>query len=183
MNEENPNTCPQNERREETASPRESMRPLQMTFVSRAADAGWSGGFQCKRAASRALTSGCDEESGAHRVLTMRPRGLEASSRYSSVWMTLDHMRTVNGDFTRLIVDLTQGRMPPGRASAVNVKSRLGVTSAIVAEYEQSSDDLLSTEHRRRSPEFEDAAALRAYSVRASRCGRLAFAREWGSGR
>ncbi len=100
--------------------------------------------FAEERAAIRALTSDCDEESGAHRVLITRPRGIEDSSRYWSVWMTLDHVRIVHGEFIRVIGDLTQGRIPVGEASTANVKPRPGVTSAIVPEYERSCDDLLS---------------------------------------
>ncbi|MEO8426326.1 MAG: hypothetical protein ABI651_04355, partial [Verrucomicrobiota bacterium] len=52
--------------------------------------------FQQGRAAIEKLIESCDAKTAACRVLIERPRGLEDSSRYWSVWMTLDHLRIVN---------------------------------------------------------------------------------------
>jgi len=46
---------------------------------------------QKERKAIRDLAGSCTSESAARRVLVERPPGLEDSSRYWSVWMTLDH--------------------------------------------------------------------------------------------
>ena len=74
--------------------------------------------FRKERERIRALVGACDAESGARRVLIRRPPGLEDSSRYWSVWMTLDHLRIVNGEIVRVIGALTKGQLPEiGRAS------------------------------------------------------------------
>src|SRR4051794_8680829 len=52
--------------------------------------------FESERRAISELLKECDPEAAARRVLIQRPRGLEDSSRYWSVWMTLDHLRIVN---------------------------------------------------------------------------------------
>ena len=72
-------------------------------------------------------------------------RGLEDSSRNWSVWMTLDHLRITNDAFARFITDLTQGRIPEGKASTAAVKPSPTVTAAIEAEYEKSCDAVLAT--------------------------------------
>jgi hypothetical protein len=100
--------------------------------------------FQKEHEAIRALVKGCDAESAARRVLIDRARGLEDSSRNWSVWMTLDHLRIVNREITRIIQDLTQGRIPEGAASTATVKPSPDVTSSVVADYEQSCDALMA---------------------------------------
>lgn len=101
-------------------------------------------GFQKERRLVRELVSGCDVESGARRVLIERPRGLEDSSRYWSVWMTLDHLRIVHHEFARVTRALTRGDMPEGKASTAAVKPDAKATSAVVAPYEESCDALLA---------------------------------------
>jgi hypothetical protein len=70
---------------------------------------------------------------------------LEDSSRYWSVWMTLDHLRIVHHSVGRVIRALTIGSVPPGRASTADVKPSPGATHAVLAEYERSCDELLAT--------------------------------------
>ncbi len=101
--------------------------------------------FQNEREAIRALVRSCDEETGAQRVLIARPHGLEDSSRYWSVWMTLDHLRIVHHEFVRVIRSLTNGVTPEGIASTAAVKPSPAATHAVLAEYEQSCDELLAT--------------------------------------
>lgn len=79
------------------------------------------------------------------RVLIPRLRGLEDSSRYWSVYMTLDHLRIVNGQIKRVITELTNGRIPPGQASTASVKPRPDVDSEVIAAYESSCDALVAT--------------------------------------
>src|SRR4051794_28863260 len=59
--------------------------------------------FQRERAAIESMISGADAGSCGRRVLIQRVRGLEDSSRYWSVWMTLDHLRIVHGSIIRVI--------------------------------------------------------------------------------
>jgi hypothetical protein len=100
--------------------------------------------FQREREAIRALLHSCDEEAGAQRVLIARPPGLEDSSRYWSVWMTLDHLRIVHHAFGRVIRALTTGNVPAGRASTADVKPRSDATHEVLAGYEESCDELLA---------------------------------------
>lgn len=101
--------------------------------------------FRNERQLIRSLVSSCDEESAACRVLITRPPGLEDSSRYWSVWMTLDHLRIVNYEIARVIGALTKGISPDGEASTAAVKPIIEASAAVVAAYEESCDALLST--------------------------------------
>jgi hypothetical protein len=92
----------------------------------------------------RLLVRVCEGESGAVRVLIRRPPGLEDSSRYWSVWMTLDHLRIVNSEMARVIGALTKGQQPAGQASTAAVKPSLEVSAAVVTGYEESCDALLA---------------------------------------
>jgi DinB superfamily len=78
------------------------------------------------------------------RVLIPRLRGLEDSSRFWSVWMTLDHLRIVNGQITQVIEALTQGRIPEGRTSTAAVKPSPDVGSEVPGAYEESCDRLVA---------------------------------------
>jgi hypothetical protein len=100
---------------------------------------------QRERDAIRALVRSCDAKTGARRVLIERPRGLEDSSRYWSVWMTLDHLRIVNQGVARVIGALARGIVPPGKASTAAVKPSPVATIAVLADYEQSCEELLAT--------------------------------------
>lgn len=100
--------------------------------------------FRQERERIQALVRSCDAEAGARRVLITRPPGLEDSSRYWSVWMTLDHLRIVHQEFARVIDDLTKGVMPEGEASTAAVKPSPEATAAVVAPYEESCDALLA---------------------------------------
>ncbi len=100
--------------------------------------------FQTERERIRKLVRACDAESGACRVLIRRPPGLEDSSRWWSVWMTLDHLRIVNHGIVRVIGALTKGVTPPGAASTAAVKPHPDASAAVVATYEESCDALLA---------------------------------------
>ena len=101
--------------------------------------------FQQEREKIRGLISQCGAESGAQRVLIKRVRGLEDSSRYWSVWMTLDHLRIMHTGLTRVIASLSREITPPGAASTAAVKPSPQVTAAVVGEYEASCEALLAT--------------------------------------
>jgi hypothetical protein len=95
-----------------------------------------------ERTTIRRLLQGLEGDAAARRVLIRRPPGLEDSSRYWSVWMTLEHLRMVNEGAVRVITGLTHGTMPPGKASTAAVKPSPQVTGAVVGEYEKSCDAL-----------------------------------------
>lgn len=101
--------------------------------------------FRAERAAIRALVDGVAEARRGDRVLIARPRGLEDSSRYWSVWMTLDHLRITNEAFARVIRALVNGAVPAGRVSTADVKPDPQVSAAVDAAYELSCDRLLQT--------------------------------------
>lgn len=97
-------------------------------------------GFSRERGLVRRLISGCDAETGARRVLIDRLRGLEDSSRYWSVWMTLDQLRIVQVSIARTIGQLLSGKVPAGKASTAAVKPSPNTTIEIIPEYEASCD-------------------------------------------
>ena len=101
--------------------------------------------FQAERETIRKLIRGCDAQTGAQRVLIRRPPGLEDSSRYWSVWMTLDHLRIIHNSMNRIIDALTRGVSLPGKGSTAAVKPSPLATIAVMPEYEQSCDTLLAT--------------------------------------
>src|SRR6516225_795328 len=65
--------------------------------------------FQRERHAVRSLACSVDPEAAAQRVLIRRLRGMEDSSRYWSVWMTLEHLRLVHESVNRVIASLAKG--------------------------------------------------------------------------
>lgn len=85
-----------------------------------------------------------DDQTLASRVLIPRLRGIEDSSRFWSVYMTLDHLRIVNDQITGVIDALTRGVVPPGQASTAAVKPSPGASSAVVPQYEASCDRFLT---------------------------------------
>jgi hypothetical protein len=96
--------------------------------------------FARERQAIAKLYEPCDEPTLRRRVLIPRLRGLEDSSRYWSVCMTLDHLRIVNGQIARVIGELKQGRVPEGSASTAAVKPNADARIDGIAEYESSCD-------------------------------------------
>jgi hypothetical protein len=68
------------------------------------------------------LARGCDAATGSRRVLIKRLRGMEDSSRFWSVFMTLDHLRIVNIACAEAIKSLGRGKVPERVGSTANVK-------------------------------------------------------------
>jgi hypothetical protein len=98
-----------------------------------------------ERARIRGLIADLTPEAAGKRVLIRRCRGLEDSSRFWSVWMTLDHLRIVHNAFIGILTSLANGKVPDGEANTAAVKPDPGVTADVVAAYEQSCDALLAT--------------------------------------
>jgi hypothetical protein len=96
------------------------------------------------RLAIRALIEPCDEITGETRILIPRLRGMEDSSRFWSVWMTLDHLRIVNSGITGIVTALQQGIVPPGVTSTADVKPDPNAGGNIVAAYEETCDRWLA---------------------------------------
>ena len=84
------------------------------------------------------LVRGCNANSGGQRVLIARLRGLEDSSRYWSLFMTLDHLRIVNDSIAGAVTSLVSGKVPPRAASTAEVKPNPKSDASIIATFEQS---------------------------------------------
>lgn len=84
------------------------------------------------------LANNCDAAAAGERVLIDRLRGLEDSSRYWSVFMTLDHLCIVNDAISQAITALVAGQMPPRTASIAAVKPDPAIDGRVVAAFEES---------------------------------------------
>jgi hypothetical protein len=100
--------------------------------------------FRQERALIAELVKGCPAGRLGERVLIPRPRGLEDSSRHWSVLMTLEHLRIVNLACASIIRELSEGRVPAGKASTADVKPSPDVTESVLAAYEASCDEVLA---------------------------------------
>lgn len=100
--------------------------------------------FSSERAAIKALYGSEDNVTLGTRVLIPRIRGLEDSSRYWSVLMTLDHLRIVNTQIAGVIMSLVDGVVPNEKASTAAVKPDPNVGPDVIETYEASCDQLLS---------------------------------------
>ncbi len=100
--------------------------------------------FGKERARVAELVRACPAGRIGERVLIPRPRGLEDSSRHWSVLMTLDHLRIVNLACAAIIRELSEGRVPAGKASTADVKPSPDVTESVIAAYEASCDEVLA---------------------------------------
>ena len=101
--------------------------------------------FEKERATVRELVESIDPASAAKRVLIDRVRGLEDSSRFWSVWMTLEHLRIVQTGIARTIPALASGHVPPGKASTAAVKPSPDITADVQSAYDKSCDALLNS--------------------------------------
>ena len=76
----------------------------------------------------------------ARRVLIPRPRGLEDSSRYWSIYMTLDHLRIVNDQIAGVIDALARGALPGDAIRTADVKPSPAVDRTVVTSFEHACD-------------------------------------------
>jgi hypothetical protein len=108
-------------------------------------EAAFRAAYLQERERIHSLTAPLDAAAAETRVLIKRLPGLEDSSRYWSVWMTLDHLRIVNQAITQVVGALYLGIVPPGRANTAEVKPDPSVGPEVVAAYEASCDAWLTT--------------------------------------
>ena len=101
--------------------------------------------FTQERETIRRLVDSCSASSAATRVLIQRIPGLEDSSRYWSVWMTLDHLRIVNQGIAKTIDSLSKEIARPGSASTAAVKPNPAVDSTVREAFEKSCDAVLAS--------------------------------------
>lgn len=100
--------------------------------------------FRNERSAIRKLIDSSPDSVRGKRVLIPRLRGLEDSSRYWSIWMTLDHLRITNLAFANVIRELSEGRVPPGKADTAAVKPAPESGPETEHAYEKSCDELMA---------------------------------------
>ncbi len=103
----------------------------------------FSAAFARERESIASLYRPRDERVLRTRVLIPRLRGLEDSSRFWSVLMTLDHLRIVNTQITGVIGALVRGVVPAEKASTAAVKPTPDVGPEVVGGYEHSCGHLL----------------------------------------
>lgn len=101
--------------------------------------------FEDERDRILRLARSCDEESGSRQILIKRLRGMEDSSRFWSIFMTLDHLRITNDAFASVIPALAAGVVPPRKASTAAVKPVEDCGIAAVAGFEKSCEKFLET--------------------------------------
>lgn len=77
-------------------------------------------------------------------VLIKRLPGLEDSSRYWSLLMTVDHLRIVNRQIAGVIALLTSGKIPQQAASTASVKPSENVDSHVITAFEETCRDFES---------------------------------------
>ena len=107
--------------------------------------------FIRERKAIHDLINDLDETTLTRRVLISRPRGLEDSSRYWSVLMTLDHLRIVHHGISGVLESLAAGRVPEDEVSTAAVKPDPAVSMEVIHAYQKSCDHLLATVARIRN--------------------------------
>lgn len=100
--------------------------------------------FRRERALIAELVKSFPAGSLGERVLIPRPRGLEDSSRHWSLLMTFEHLRLVNLACASIIRELSEGRVPAGKASTADVKPSPDVAESVLAAYEASCDEVLA---------------------------------------
>jgi hypothetical protein len=83
-----------------------------------------------------------DPEFGRQRVLIKRLPGMEDSSRYWSLFMTLDHLQIVNGLIAEVIVLLVRGEAPEHVVSTAEVKPSPEAGMEVLGLFETSCQNL-----------------------------------------
>jgi hypothetical protein len=89
-----------------------------------------------ERAAILELARPCDADTGSKRVLINRLPGMEDSSRFWSVFMTLDHLRIVNLAVAEAIQLLGRGSVPERKADTAAVKPSPDAAASVVDDFE-----------------------------------------------
>jgi len=97
--------------------------------------------FAVERDAILRLAGDVAPEHLAKQVLIKRLPGLEDSSRFWSVLMTLDHLRIVNKEIAGVIAGLGAGQPPQRAASTAAVKPSGDVDHGVIAAFEKGCRD------------------------------------------
>ena len=100
--------------------------------------------FQKERQRIAEIVAAVPFEGAGRQVLIERVRGLEDSSRFWSIWMTLEHLRIVNSRIATTVIDLAKGVTPAGAVRTADVKPDANVGAGVVDEYEQACEKMLN---------------------------------------
>ncbi|MCA1964667.1 MAG: DinB family protein [Prosthecobacter sp.] len=103
--------------------------------------------FTTQKEAILTLARSCAPDQRRKRVLIPRLPGLEDSSRYWSIWMTLEHLRITNNVFGQVITALLNGQAPEKKASTAAVKPNEILTEEVEDAFDASCDAFLATIH------------------------------------
>jgi hypothetical protein len=114
---------------------------LLSVFLSRRMANRW---FQAEADQILALARSLPPDHAARRVLIPRLPGLEDSSRYWSVYMTLEHLCIVDSEIARVTETLAAGHTVPDVVSTAAVKPSDTADASNVARFEQISRDYLT---------------------------------------
>lgn len=90
-----------------------------------------------------AIIANSDPKLATKRVLIKRLRGMEDSSRYWSLYMTVEHIRIVNRFTLDLLRSLQAGVAPDFVASTASVKPREDVGVEVVSRFEEDCEEFL----------------------------------------
>ena len=88
------------------------------------------------------LTKDVEQTIGCKKVLIDRLRGLEDSSRFWSIYMTVDHLRIVNQGTINLITCLVDGKTPARKISTADVKPSPSADIDSIQEFEKVCNNL-----------------------------------------
>jgi hypothetical protein len=110
-------------------------------FVSRKGASAW---FRDEADRILALARSLSPTSAARRVLIPRLSGLEDSSRYWSVCMTLEHLVIVDSAISGVIESLVAGVVPTREVSTADVKPRPTADVAVIDRFEATARDYLA---------------------------------------
>lgn len=91
------------------------------------------------------LARGFTSELGSTQVLINRLKGLEDSSRYWSIYMTVDHLRIVNQGMMEIITLLARGEKPDRVVRTADVKPRESANQDVVNNFVRVSNDFQET--------------------------------------
>lgn len=101
--------------------------------------------FEFEKTEILRLVRNIDPNLGGKQVLIQRLRGLEDSSRFWSIYMTVDHLRIVNQGTTDLIVALANGETPKRVVSTADVKPSAAADPSTVQEFESGCNKFQET--------------------------------------
>lgn len=114
----------------------------QLRFTNRARS---NARFVRERDGVLVLARSCPPAQAGQRVLIKRLPGLEDSSRFWSVYMTVEHLRIVNQGIGAVIAQLARGVVPERLTRTADVKPGKDIAGSVLEEFARGCDDLERT--------------------------------------